>query len=89
MLNTFLFGVTEKKIRTENTYVCILVKVTILKILNRKLSIFFVKLQHEISTMFLLFLAAHQSSTRIARINNKINYFLCFQGYYFATIKEK
>ena len=36
---------------------------------------FFVKLQHEISTMFLLFLAAHQSSTRIARINNEINHF--------------
>ena len=49
---------------------------------------FFVKLQNEMSSMFLLFMAAHQSSTRIARTNNKIKFFLCCQGYYFATIKE-
>ena len=60
LLNTFPFGGTEKKY-------------TILKILNQKLPIFFDKLQHEMSSMFLLFLAAHQSSTRIARINNKKN----------------
>jgi hypothetical protein len=69
LLNTFPFGGTEKK------YLHILVQYTILKILNQKLPIFFCQITTWNSSMFPLFLTAHQSSTRIARISNKIKCF--------------